>query len=49
VRGADGDEYAGFANFQPSEAVHDGYTADGKFLVFNWAPISRILLSAMGS
>jgi hypothetical protein len=33
MRGADGDEDAGFANFQAAEAVGDGDTVDGEFFV----------------
>ena len=46
---ADGDEDAGFADFQASEAVNDGQAVNGKFFVEQCAPISRILESAMGS
>ena len=48
MRGADGDEDAGFADFQAAETVGDGDAVDGEFLV-DGAAISRILASAMDS
>jgi hypothetical protein len=33
MRSADGDEHAGFADFQAAQAVGDGYAVDGEFFV----------------